>query len=191
MIFRKIFFYFSLTLLLFFSCRSDKLPAPYTQITPLSIVEVPDGLPEISGIVYQSQQYIYAHNDGGHGPYLFEVSLTEKRVNKKVKINNASNIDWEDIAQDSSHIYIGDFGNNSGNRTDLKIYKINKIDIQNMDSVEAEVIEFSYPDQTYFEANNNHNFDCEGMISWGDSLFLFSKNRKDQKTKCYTLPKLP
>ena len=43
-----------------------------------------------------------------------------------LSVNKEENVDWEDITQDETHIYIADFGNNNGNRTDLKIYKILK-----------------------------------------------------------------
>ena len=42
-----------------------------------------------------------------------------------------------------------------------------------------------------FNDSNRHNFDCEAMISKGDSLFLFSKNRGDFRTDVYGLPKTP
>ncbi len=41
-----------------------------------------------------------------------------------ILIKNEKNEDWEVITLDSSHIYIGNFGNNvSGNRKDLHILK--------------------------------------------------------------------
>jgi hypothetical protein len=46
---------------------------------------------------------------------------------KKIKLNGVKNNDWEELTQDKTHFYLGDFGNNaSGNRTDLTIYKIAK-----------------------------------------------------------------
>jgi hypothetical protein len=35
-----------------------------------------------------------------------------RAVLRTVAITNATNVDWEDIAQDASYIYIGDIGNN-------------------------------------------------------------------------------
>ena len=38
--------------------------------------------------------------------------------------------------------------------------------------------------------SNQHNFDCEAMLVFRDELFLFTKNRIDQKTHWYSLPKV-
>jgi hypothetical protein len=48
---------------------------------------------------------------------------------------------------DENSIYIGDVGNNIGNRIDLKIYKIAIDDYHNNDTVVAEIINFEYADQ--------------------------------------------
>ena len=40
-------------------------------------------------------------------------------------------------------------------------------------------------------SNNNTNFDCESIISVGDSLYIFTKDRGDLKTRVYKLPKTP
>lgn len=34
-----------------------------------------------------------------------------------------------------------------------------------------------------------HNFDCEALIGYGDSLYLFSKNWADHKCRLYAMPK--
>jgi hypothetical protein len=44
---------------------------------------------------------------------------------RTININSANNSDWEDITQDDlNNFYIGDFGNNNNDRTNLRIYKI-------------------------------------------------------------------
>ena len=59
---------------------------------------------------------------------LYELNVTNGNVSRTVTIQNAANVDWEDICTDDDYIYIGDFGNNSGNRTNLRIYKVLKSD---------------------------------------------------------------
>jgi hypothetical protein len=108
-----------------------------------------------------------------------------------VRINNVVNNDWEEIAADSTHIYIGDFGNNSGTRQNLMIYKIRKSALMAETNVTPEIIKFRYANQTKFNHSNRHNFDCEAMICKGDSLYLFSKNRGDFRTDLYSLSKMP
>ena len=148
-------------------------------------------LNETSGLLWWNNQ-LWTHNDSGGEPALYAVDSSTGKVIRKVTVSNATNVDWEDLAQDDTYIYIGDIGNNTnGNRQDLKIYKVKKSDVLSKTSVQATVISYSYNDQTNFAAtgNNNTNFDCEALIAYGDSLFLFSKDWIDNKTRLYELPK--
>jgi len=150
-------------------------------------------LNETSGLLWWNNQ-VWTHNDSGGEPALFAVDAATGKITKKVTVSNATNIDWEDIAQDNTYIYIGDIGNNAnGNRRDLKIYKVRKSDVSTKATVKASIINFSYDDQTNFTptGSNNTNFDCEALIAYGDSLFLFSKDWIDNKTRLYKLPKKP
>jgi hypothetical protein len=150
-------------------------------------------LNETSGLIWWNNQ-VWMHNDSGGEPALYAADPATERIVKKVTIKNATNIDWEDVAQDNTYIYIGDIGNNAnGNRRDLKIYKVRKSDVISKATVQATIINFSYNDQTdYTPTGSNHtNFDCEALIAYGDSLFLFSKDWVDNKTRLYKLPKKP
>jgi len=150
-------------------------------------------LNESSGLL-NWKTLVWSHNDSGNDAVLYGMNSKSGAIERTVVVSNAANIDWEDIAQDNSFIYIGDFGNNAnGNRTDLKIYRIAKKDISAGDTVKAGIINFSYSDQTDFtpKGSNNTNFDCEALIAYGDSLFLFSKDWVDNKTRLYKLPKKP
>ncbi len=159
------------------------------QIT--QIVALDPSLSESSGILYLNQKII-THNDSQGAAALYEVDSLTGQISRTVVIANASNNDWEDLAYDNNFIYIGDFGNNSGNRTDLKIYRISLTDYWNTpnDTVFADTIRFSYAAQTNFSSQQNStNWDCEAMTIIGDSIYLFSKNWINQKTYVYTFPK--
>ena len=147
-------------------------------------------LDETSGLLFYNNTLI-THTDSGGKAELYEINPTTGAVTRTVEINNATNVDWEDIAQDSSYIYIGDIGNNSGDRTDLKIYKIPKADYNTTDgAVTAEIIAFSYADQRDFtRLPNANNWDAEGLISYGDKLLVFTKNWADNCTNVYAIPK--
>jgi hypothetical protein len=150
-------------------------------------------LNESSGLIWWKKLF-WTHDDSGGQPEIYAMNASTNAIQRTVVLKNATNVDWEDVAQDNSFIYIGDFGNNAnGNRTDLKIYKISKASVSVSDSVQAGVISFSYSDQTDFSAkgNNNTNYDCEALIAYGDSLYLFSKDWIDLKTRLYSLPKKP
>tara|TARA_R110002096_G_scaffold279167_6_gene473417 strand:+ start:1323 stop:2450 length:1128 start_codon:yes stop_codon:yes gene_type:complete len=153
---------------------------------------LPANLSESSGAIFFNNKLI-THNDSRGENKLFELDTITEQVTRTVAISNATNIDWEDITQDDTSIYIGDIGNNSGNRTDLKIYKISKTDFVNTTSVTAETIAFSYAAQTDFTANvNNTEWDSEALVSFDEAnLLLFSKNWVNQITKAYLIPKTP
>lgn len=152
-------------------------------------LQTPD-LDENSGLIFYNNNII-TFNDSGGEANLYEINGSTGNITRTVTITNATNVDWEDITQDASYIYIGDIGNNNGNRTDLKIYKIAKNDYNGYDDVAvAEIISYSYADQLDFTSNpNNTNWDAEGLISYGDQLLIFSKNWVDNRVNVYSTPK--
>jgi len=148
-------------------------------------------LEETSGLIYFNNRLI-THNDGGNDPKLYEIDTITSNINRIVTVTNATNVDWEDLAQDDTYIYIGDIGNNSGDRTDLKVYRISKTDYLNSTSVVADIINYSYADQTDFTPHpHNTNWDAESLLVWEDQLFLFSKNWIDHQVNLYVFPKTP
>jgi hypothetical protein len=157
-------------------------------ITPIS-----DSIKETSGLVLINGKLI-THNDSGDDPVLHEIDTASGQVSRTVTVSNASNTDWEDICTDNNYIYIGDFGNNSGSRMDLRIYRILISDYMSAsnDTVTADTIQFSYADQTDFTPSTfTTNFDAESIVSLGDSLFIFTKNWGDNWTNVYAMPNLP
>ena len=144
---------------------------------------------ETSGLLCINNQII-THNDSGGEAALYQIDSLTGIVLRKVIIENATNTDWEDICADETSIYIGDFGNNVGNRTDLKIYKININDYLDNDTILAEVIDFEYADQINFDNQLfTTNYDAEALISLNDSLYIFSKNWANTSSFVYALPK--
>jgi len=151
---------------------------------------IDDNIRESSGLVYFDHG-LWTLNDGGNPAELYEIDSISGKILKSVFVKNATNNDWEALAQDDSYLYIGDFGNNFGNRKNLQILKIVKKDLVK-DTVIAEHIKFAYEAQSNFQLTmNSHNFDCEAFCAIGDSLFLFSKNWANLKTYVYVLPKSP
>ena len=144
------------------------------QLTFLTILQ--DSIKETSGLIYLNQKLITL-NDTGE-PALYEIDSISGEVFRKVIISNATNYDWEDICYDSTYIYIGDFGN-VGSRTDLKIYRLSISSYLTTlnDTVTVDTIQFSYSDQTDFTpAQFTTNYDAEALISYNDSLYIFTKN---------------
>lgn len=163
---------------------------PLTFHNPPFAFELSTIVNESSGLLFFNGK-LWTFNDSGGAATLYAIDTVSGQIVQQISISNASNVDWEDISMDNTHIFIGDFGNNNGTRTDLVVYKILKSQIpaSGNSSVTAERIQFSYSDQTSFEKSKTHNFDCEAMISAGENLFLFSKNRGDLRCKLYQIPK--
>lgn len=158
-------------------------------VTPVVSAYLPSEIEETSGLMNLNGE-IWTHNDSGGEPALYLINPSSGEIERTVEIQDADNEDWEDIAWDETYIYIGDFGNNDGSRTDLKIYRVLRSDMDDSDEVDAETIHFYYGDQTSFEPNyHNTNFDCEAMTCFGNQLYLFTKNWIDSETNCYVLPK--
>ena len=146
---------------------------------------------EVSGIIWIEGRLI-GHNDSGDDANLYEINPVSGEVIRTVMVENATNIDWEDITYDEDYIYIADFGNNDGNRTNLMIYKISKSDFLSMPTVIADTIKFNYAEQIDFSPGPySTNFDAESIISLDDSLYIFTKNWGDFKSNIYALSKSP
>lgn len=146
-----------------------------------------DSLQETSGLVF-FEGLFWTHNDD-HDTTLYGLDGSGK-IKKKIKLHGVVNQDWEEITQDSSYLYIGDFGNNnSGNRKDLSILKIEKASFLK-EQPHIETITFSYNDQTDFSPQkpNTTEWDCEAFIAMKDSIYLFTKAWKTSTTNLYALP---
>ena len=162
---------------------------PAIAYLPLERVSVlPFKLNETSGLARGGNGFIYTHNDSANKPALYRVSLATGEIDNTVKIGNAKNKDWEDLAEDDDYIYISDTGNNSGKRDDLRILKVNKKDLDK-EEAEAEKIHFAYPKSFYQDKGKSHDNDCEALVAIGDSLYLFTKNRATHTTDAFRLPK--
>lgn len=143
-------------------------------------------LNEISGIDFLNDTVIIAHNDGGNSPTLFLLDRAGV-IQKTVFVENATNMDWEDITVDENHVYIGDIGNNANSRRDLVIYKVKVADVLLKDTISAEAIRFNYKEQTEFPPSKTGRFfDAEALAISNDTLYLFTKNRaKPTDGNCY------
>lgn len=148
---------------------------------------------ESSGVIYYNGKII-THNDSGNTNQLFEMDPSSSTITRIVTISGATNIDWEDITQDADYIYIGDIGNNSGDRNNLKIYKISKTDYDTSDTVSTvEVINFSYANQSDFTSSPQATpWDAETLISIdANNLLIVSKNWVTHEAQTYVLSKTP
>ena len=152
---------------------------------------LPDEVDETSGLIFFADGF-WTNNDSGGEPIIYKLDTLNGEVIQRIILKGAQNIDWEELAQDDDFIYVGDIGNNSGNRDDLAIYVVDKSDIPETGDteVDAEKIMYAYIDYPgRIERKKDNNFDCEAMIATDEWLYLFSKNRGDNQSKLYKLPK--
>ena len=178
-------------ILLFLLACDPVAQSPSNYIQLQYVATLPKSLKETSGLASCADTSYYVHNDSGNKPRLYQISAVSGEIQREIRIKDAKNNDWEELAEDNTHIYIGDFGNNTGMRTNLMIYSVSKHDLGEKDEVKAGIIHYEYPDHASFTARGKHNHDCEAMVAIEDSLYLFSKNRGDLATDVYRLPKKP
>ena len=159
----------------------------------LTVGSLPVETDQSSGVVLLNSNLV-THNDGAGDAELFELNSTTGALLSTTTISNATNVDWEDICADGQYIYIADFGNNLGDRTDLSIYlvPIQDFSLNTGGTVPVEdTIKFSYSDQVSFVPGSSHNFDAEALVPMDDSLYIFTKNRVDNFTNVYSVSKTP
>lgn len=136
---------------------------------------------------------IWTFNDSQGEAALYALSKKDGSVIRKTLIRNALNADWEDIAEDESFIFVADVGNNYASRDTLTIYRISR---DNLFAGQEEVnydekITFSYAGEVLRNRTGLSSHDCEALISYGDSLYLFSKDWVAGSSSVYVLPKTP
>jgi hypothetical protein len=181
--FVKILFFFTPFIV---SCQTLKVD---------TMASLPIGLKESSGLVVESPNLFWTHNDGGDASTIYQIDSTGKLL-RTVKVRNAANVDWEEMTLDTEgSLYIGDFGNNNEDRRNLLIYKT--LNFKNKYQTNAishdAVIEFSYEDQLQFPpADPLKHFDAEAMIVEKDSIYIITKDFDTDpytgKTWIYSIP---
>ena len=160
------------------------------KIKPESTQKLGDSLRETSGLI-TFNNLLWTHNDD-HDTNIYGLD-SKGKIQKQIQLEKVVNTDLEEISQDSSYIYIGDFGNNyQGNRKDLHILRVEKKSFL-LDQPVIDTIAFSYSNQTDFSVQkpNSTDFDCEAFVVSQDSLYLFTKQWSQNKSSIYVLPKTP
>ncbi|MBO9700394.1 MAG: hypothetical protein J7604_09315 [Sporocytophaga sp.] len=180
---------FYLALVVLFALSVNHLKAQTISLT--KITSLGQGVSETSGLLYINGR-IFTHNDSGNKAELYELDTASGAVKRKIVVANASNVDWEDLSSDDNFIYIGDFGNNKGDRKNLRIYRVSREQLLSSENLLADTISFSYNDQkTFLPSLYSTNFDAESFIVAESNIYVFTKNWGNFKTNIYKLPSLP
>jgi hypothetical protein len=150
-------------------------------------------LDEVSGIVSSAEPDVYwVQNDSGDEARLFAVRGNGEIVMPEylapryrdtpwpgLKVLNAWNVDWEDLARDpEGTLYIPDLGNNGNARRDLGVYVLPEPDPRSVPESRAlTFLPVRYPDQHQFPAEHWH-FDCEAVFYADGRLYFLTKHRR-------------
>ena len=151
--------------------------------TIISKTELPISVYETSGLEIIDKNLITI-NDSGNPSNLYYLNKDGDMLNIRM-LNDLKNNDWEDLTADEEFIYIADIGNNFDLRENLRIIKTSI----NSENNSFEIINFYYPEQDDFSFKQLSMYDAEGLISIGDNLIIFTKNRAKKTTEVYKLPK--
>ena len=133
-----------------------------------SLHSLPGLLKEISGFESsENESLLWCINDSGNAPEIYGYNPSTNKIERTIRVKNANNTDWEDIAIDSAgNIFVGDFGNNGNDRKNLAIYKL-PAEAREGGKKEAEKISFRYEDQKKFPPKRSkRNYDVEAIISF-------------------------
>jgi hypothetical protein len=166
------------------SCEYKK-----AKVKPVLAVKLADEVVETSGLIHWNNS-LYTQNDDTDTA-IYALDTVTGAIANRYDLTDVMNQDWEELAQDEEHIYIGDFGNNrDGSRTNLHILKVAKASLT-AGNATAEAINFTYSDQTLPAGGvtDKTDFDCEAMVVTRDSIYLFTKQWNSKRTSLYALPK--
>ncbi|MEM7186488.1 MAG: hypothetical protein AAF466_07500 [Bacteroidota bacterium] len=158
------------------------------------VADLPGLLKEVSGVEkFPDDPLIWMINDSRNPPEIYGFDTISQKVQKVLRLKNASNIDWEDLATDTiGNLYVGDFGNNISNRTDLTIYRVPEPGSSDRRRTEPQITTFRYADQEEFPPKKKDlSFDVEAFIHLDGHFYLFTRNRAkkyDGTTKIYKVP---
>jgi hypothetical protein len=159
-------------------------PCIAQKVIKINEISLDSQIIETSGLIYYNNNY-FSHNDSQGLPQLYVIDSTSGNVNGVINTGIYRNRDWEDIALFDNNIFVGDIGNNSGARTDLKIYKLSASD--NFEKP-SDSTHFVFEDQTVYERNfRNTPYDCEAFFVYKQTAYIFSKDWETQHTTFYKL----
>lgn len=150
-------------------------------------------LKEASAVeVSSASNLTWVLEDSGNENSIYGLNADAK-IEQTITIENAKNIDWEDLTSDESgNLYIGDFGNNDNKRKDLCIYKVNATDLKNETVISSSKISFYYPEQTQFPPKKSELFfDAESFFFYKNNFYIFTKNRSKGFDGTVLLYKIP
>jgi len=135
---------------------------------------------ESSGLLRHSDSLFYTHNDDTDSCLYLISAAGNLKGRVCIPFHNR---DWEDISSDGrGRLFIGDIGNNFYRQDTLKVLIFNEKE-KNSEGI----IRMSFLD----EKGENSAFDFEAMVWQADSLYLFSKDKRERNSLVFAVPDRP
>lgn len=160
------------------------------------IAHLPSDLNESSGLVIYEKFFI-SMNDSGNDAELIVFNKKGELI-QRVRIENATNSDWEALTLDSKgNLYIADIGDNANKRKGVVIYivPVKEVVAPMSTRVKAKRIEVTYAEKKKSPPSDDQlYYDAEAIVHRNDSLFIFTKNRTkpfDGESHVYGFPDQP
>lgn len=144
--------------------------------SPTVDVVLPAALEETSGVATSSYPGIFwTHNDSGGDPAVFAVDSTGT-IRARVRVEEAYNRDWEDIARGACEpgspddcLFIGETGDNDARYPHVAVYRVPEPDpASDTVTAPAEIFRFRYPEGPR---------DAEGLFITEAGIHVVSKGR--------------
>jgi hypothetical protein len=160
------------------------------EVKPIAVVRHKP-IAEMSGLARSNNfpGVYWTLNDSGDTARIFPIKLdgnvvipeSAKKMDAKtpwpgISIQNAKNVDWEDISLEGNTLYIADTGNNNNNRKNLGVYSVREPNPYQATSAKATFYPVVYPDQKEFPPSI-FRFDCEAMFALSGKLYFVTKHR--------------
>lgn len=168
-------------------CATRSVPEAVTRLEVERRALLAEEVAESSGLAL-NQGEIWSLNDSGDQAQIYRLDPQSGEVLSRRRIQDAVNIDWEEMAADRQQLHLLDCGNNLGRREWMQIYSLDWSSLRTA-AVQAEIpsrlLEFRFADAEPTEGPYRHNNDCEAAAVVDDQIWVFSKNWLDQHTRLY------
>lgn len=154
------------------------------------IAVLPHSLEEASGMVFIQKFGLYLLDDT-KSPYVYKVCEKTGEILQVIEIKGTFFKDKEALTADDDFLYVGDIGDNKGNRKSLKIIKIPLSELKNnLDTIRVvgQEINISIAGKKKPKRKKHNIYDFEAFFVMSDSIYLLSKRRPDYKTALYVMP---
>jgi len=173
--------------LLVAGCASPRGAVGQSELAVEKLALLPAAVSETSGLAWH-QGALWTHNDSGDGALIYRLAPDTGAVEQTVRLQDAVNFDWEEMAASTGELFVFDCGNNLGRRGWMQVYAVDRSRLASSAvEVPSRLLEFRFADAGPSEGAYAHDNDCEAATLVNGRLWIFSKNWNNQQTRLYRL----